>query len=193
MTTQTEMFPKTELDEATAVLSHLMSERDKAVKACTAADDKLNDAIERVRKQQHVVNRLQAMMPAAEPVVDAEASEDEDEAEDAEVLQIEGDVLDPITGEVTRSVTCPDCDGDGRIPDATGGGHHGTCETCQGEGTIRSAITSEPGAQALAEGLEPVAEEMLADLENEGVIVGGQEPEDSGDALADDEVEDDAA
>jgi hypothetical protein len=143
MTTQTEMFPKTELDEATAVLSHLMSERDKAVKACTAADDKLNDAIERVRKQQHVVNRLQSMMPAAEPVVDAEASEDEGEAEDAEVLQIEGDVLDPITGEVTSAAAgdvCPDCDGDGRIPDESGGGHHGTCETCQGSGRVDAEL-----------------------------------------------------
>jgi hypothetical protein len=155
MNDQTTMFPKTELDEATAVLSHLMSERDKAVKACTAADDKLNDAIERVRKQQHVVNKLQSMMPAPEPVVDAEASDDEGEAEDAEVLQIEGDVLDPITGEVTA--------------------------------------TAEPGAQALAEGLEPVAEEMLADLASEGVMVSDEEPEDA-EALADDEdVEDDAA
>ncbi len=111
MTTQTEMFPKTELDEATAVLSHLMSERDKAVKACAAADDKLAEAIERVRKQQHVVKRLQAMMPAAESEVDAEVSEADDVAEDAEVLAIEGDVVDPITGEVTSRAGCEATDG----------------------------------------------------------------------------------
>lgn len=31
--------------------------------------------------------------------------------------------------------SCPACDGDGRIPDKTGGGHHGTCKTCGGTGT----------------------------------------------------------
>lgn len=30
--------------------------------------------------------------------------------------------------------TCPACDGDGRIPDKTGGGHHGVCKTCGGSG-----------------------------------------------------------
>jgi hypothetical protein len=29
---------------------------------------------------------------------------------------------------------CPACDGDGRIPDKTGGGHHGVCKTCAGTG-----------------------------------------------------------
>jgi hypothetical protein len=95
---QTEAFPKTELDEATAVLSHLLSEKEKAAKASVAADDKLDDAVDRVRQQKHVVARLQSMMPAAEPVTEATA--EEDDIEDAEVLQIEGDVLDPITGEV---------------------------------------------------------------------------------------------
>lgn len=29
---------------------------------------------------------------------------------------------------------CPACEGDGRVKDKTGGGHHGTCETCGGTG-----------------------------------------------------------
>lgn len=125
MTTQTTLFPKTELDEATAVLAHLVTEEEKADKASDAADQKVADTASRARKQRHVVARLQAMMPAAEPAADAEATEGD--IEDAEVLQIEGDVLDPITGEVV-------------------------------------------GKEALAEGLEPVAEEMLADLADEGII-----------------------
>jgi DnaJ-class molecular chaperone len=32
--------------------------------------------------------------------------------------------------------TCPACDGDGRIPDKRGGGHHGTCPECGGSGTV---------------------------------------------------------
>jgi hypothetical protein len=31
-------------------------------------------------------------------------------------------------------VNCPTCDGDGRQPDKSGGGHHGTCKTCGGLG-----------------------------------------------------------
>lgn len=64
-TTQTEMFPATELDEALAVLDHLLGEKDKAKKASDAAWDKYDEALERVAKQRHVVARLQAMMPAA--------------------------------------------------------------------------------------------------------------------------------
>lgn len=168
MTTQTTLFPKTELDEATAVLAHLISEEEKADKAADAAGQKAADTVSRVRKQRHVVAKLQAMMPAAEPIVDGETAPED--IEDAEILQIEGDVLDPITGEVTRTSICPDCDGDGRIPDKSGGGNHGTCETCEGTGAVHVPAQDEPGSRALAEGLEPVAEAMLADLADEGVI-----------------------
>ena len=113
MTTQTEMFPKTELDEATAVLNHLIAEEEKADKAVGNAEEKAYEASQRVLKQRHVVARLASMMPAAEPIVEGE--EVADDVEDAVVLEIEGDVLDPITGEVTRprqdhALRCPSCD-----------------------------------------------------------------------------------
>ena len=129
MTTQFKMFPKTELDEATLVLNHLIAEEEKAEKALDSAEQKSADASMQVRKQRHVVAKLQAMMPAAEPTVT-------DDVEEAEFLQIEGDVLDPITGEVTSKDqreegdhwTCPDCHGDGR-----GDGAH-KCKACDGTG-----------------------------------------------------------
>ncbi len=167
MTTQTEFFPKTELDQAHQILSHLVSEQEKAETALDNAEKKVGECGSRAYKQRQVIAWLQDKMPAAEPITDSEGADD---IEDAEILQIEGDVLDPITGEVTRSTVCPDCDGDGRILDKSGGGHHGTCETCEGSGTVRAPATPEPGVQALAEGLEPVAEEMLADMVSEGVI-----------------------
>lgn len=95
--TQTEFFPKTELDEATHVLNHLIAEQEKAEKAVDSAQEKLYQAGQRVAKQRHVVARLASMMPAAEPDLEGEAADD---AEDAEVFGIEGDVLDPITGEI---------------------------------------------------------------------------------------------
>jgi hypothetical protein len=167
MTTQTEMFPKTELDEATAVLNHLITEQEKAEKAADSAEQKSSDAGWRVVKQRHVVAKLQSMMPAAEPMVESDFFGD---VEDAEILEIESDVLDPITGEVISKagpttgplaegleplaeemlaelasegvivneddvrMTCPGCGGDGRIPDKTGGGHHGSCLRCGGSG-----------------------------------------------------------
>ena len=135
MTTQTTLFPKTELDEATAVLAHLITEEEKADKASDAADQKVADTASRARKQRHVVARLQAMMPAAEPIAEGEVVSDD--VEDAEVLQIEGDVLDPITGEVTSIPVagweCLTCNGEGRLLDKTGGGHH-KCKACDGTG-----------------------------------------------------------
>lgn len=37
-------------------------------------------------------------------------------------------------GLVIEAGVCPACDGDGRIPDKSGGGHHGTCPLCGGSG-----------------------------------------------------------
>lgn len=36
------------------------------------------------------------------------------------------------------SPICPACRGDGRTPDKTGGGHHGTCSACGGSGWVTS-------------------------------------------------------
>lgn len=151
MLEQMEAFPKTELDEATAVLSHLIGEEEKAKKASIAADDKLADAVYRVRQQRHVVARLQSMMPAAEPV--AQATAEDDDIEDAEVLRIEGDVLDPITGEIMEQYDsiCGDCGGDGRLEDRTGGGHH-KCRTCDGTGIIVMERPAPPVVIALYPG-----------------------------------------
>ena len=41
-----------------------------------------------------------------------------------------------VTIEVAR--VCPECRGDGRIPDESGGGHHGTCKFCGGSKVVTS-------------------------------------------------------
>ena len=66
MAKQTEMFPKTELDEATAILNHLEGDLQKAEKAATAATDKAYDALMRVQAQKHVVKLIQGQMPAVD-------------------------------------------------------------------------------------------------------------------------------
>ena len=99
---QTSWIPKTELDEATAVLAHLLEERKAKAKSMGTAETNYEEACERVTQQQHVVDALQAQMPAAEPAPMEGEAED---CEDAEIVddsrQIEGDTLDPETGEVT--------------------------------------------------------------------------------------------
>ena len=41
---------------------------------------------------------------------------------------------------------CPECQGDGRILDKSGGGHHGKCKTCLGTGTVPSDLGLRPDA-----------------------------------------------
>jgi len=53
---------------------------------------------------------------------------------------IGADVLAGRMRKARKAVVCPDCDGDGRIPDKTGGGHHGTCPTCDGTGVIGEEV-----------------------------------------------------
>jgi hypothetical protein len=57
------------------------------------------------------------------------------------IVITEAPAVDPITGEVEASAVerydsiCPDCGGDGRLDDRTGGGHH-KCKACDGTGKI---------------------------------------------------------
>lgn len=139
MSAQTEMFPKTELDDANAVLNKLLADEEKAEKACGTADEKLSQIQYLILRQRRVISHLQTRMPATDPAPEVVG---EDVVEEAEwkPLAIEGDVLDPETGEIMSRLTCPDCDGDGRIPDKTGGGHHGTCPTCGGSGRVDGTL-----------------------------------------------------
>lgn len=106
MITQTELFPKTELDEATAVLNHLVTEQDKADKASETAEQKECEARVRVVKQRHVVARLQSMMPPVEAAAEMKRAAEEAgigltlEVGDEEVVVCEPPAVDPITGEV---------------------------------------------------------------------------------------------
>ena len=68
MVKQVEMFPKTELDEATAILQHLEGDLEKALAAVEKANDRAYDAQMRVTKQKHVVKLIQAQMPAVDPM-----------------------------------------------------------------------------------------------------------------------------
>ena len=103
---QIEAFPKTELDEATAVLNHLIAEQDKADKAVESAQEKQYQTRQRAVKQRHVVARLQSMMPPAEAAAEMKRGAEEAgigltfKAGDEEVVVCEPTAVDPITGEV---------------------------------------------------------------------------------------------
>jgi hypothetical protein len=78
---QTTFLPKTQLDEAQAILRHLEAEEEKAEKAVDAAGEKCVDAQVRVRKQRSVIDYLQKQIgaPVADEFVEAEDAEIVDE------------------------------------------------------------------------------------------------------------------
>ena len=162
--TQTELFPMSAVDIATAFLDHFEDECEKRLKAVISAKDKLLDAqklrdmaeAELRRAQDHVpsgpiANAAEALKAAAQAngfgVTLAAGGE--------EVVVCEPPEVDPVTGEVAANTgekmeqgevapttvsttverTCPECDGYGRLPDKTGGGHH-RCRECDGTGKI---------------------------------------------------------
>jgi hypothetical protein len=69
---QTEMFVKSELDDATAVLKHLKAEQKKRLKAVDTAESNLAEIEERVEEQERVISRIQSQLPPAEPTPEAE-------------------------------------------------------------------------------------------------------------------------
>ena len=105
---QETMFPKTELDEAHAVLSKLLADQEKAETAIDNAEKKHSEITMLVSKQRHVIKRLQSMMPPADSVVDGHATEETEDADFEPIAEIEGDVLDPITGEVVSKADSGD-------------------------------------------------------------------------------------
>ena len=172
MTTQTEMFPAAEADRAQAVLNFLLTRREKAEKALATAKTNLDDIIVLITKQEHIVHTLREQAITTPTIVDPlyAMADAEPEPEDAEVLAIDGVAVAPdgseydtATGEVidqepepapADGAVCPACDGDGRIPDKTGGGHHGTCQTCGGSGRVEDEKKACPMDDPSCEGGE---------------------------------------
>lgn len=82
---QIEMFPKTELDEATEVLQHLNAQVEKAQESYARAGEKLNEAEERAARQRHVVKHLERVIADGEKSLAAGSM---------------GIPVDPATGEI---------------------------------------------------------------------------------------------
>jgi len=68
MTTQTELFPKTEIDDANAVLNKLLADREKAEKAVATAKEKLDAIDVLIRRQQGVIRHLGKRQPLDDAV-----------------------------------------------------------------------------------------------------------------------------
>jgi hypothetical protein len=92
---QTEMFVKSELDDATAVLAHLTAERKKRLKAVDTAESNLDEIETRVSEQKRVIARIQSQLPAADPTPEAapeaEVIDEEVPDEDVEIEMDESD------------------------------------------------------------------------------------------------------
>jgi hypothetical protein len=91
---QTEMFVKSELDDATAVLSHLLAERKKRIKAVNIAESNLDKIEQRVEEQKRVIARIQSQMPAATTTPEADPAEPEPAEEESEEVPDEDVEID---------------------------------------------------------------------------------------------------
>jgi len=155
MTEQEQLFPRTKVETAEVFLEHFQADVESSDKALGNARVRLRAATE--LRDLAEVNLMRAQRDQ-EMEVEVGAEDVTDEIEDAEVLQIEGEVVDPITGEVETAgyvdvgrlaPPCPDCDGRGGILDEDGGGHHGTCKTCKGTGLASAAASFEGEESAM--------------------------------------------
>ncbi len=161
--TQTELFPMSAVDIATAFLAHFEDECEKRLKAVISANDKLLDAQKLRDMAEAELRRAQDHVPSGPIANAAEALKSAAQANGLgvtfaaggeEVVVCEPPEVDPVTGEVaantgekmeqgevaptvstTAERTCPECAGDGRLPDKTGGGRH-RCRECDGTGKI---------------------------------------------------------
>lgn len=164
MTTQTEMyeqtqaFPRstleileqlrgvhaTELDRAIDTLDSL-GDDEKIAKRYDKAEEKVAGCRELLRNIDKAIEELRMMEnPTAEDIV-RQMQREAVESGTTVTLSAGGESVtfsadvDPITDEVdNRNVgkKCPDCQGDGRLPDKTGGGHH-RCKKCEGTGSLQ--------------------------------------------------------
>ena len=108
--TQTELLPKTELDDANAVLNKLLADEEKAEKAVGTAEEKLDAIDALIRRQQGVIRYLGRKQPfetAEEAVRNMQRTAEE--AGFGVSLEVDGETVvlaeppvpvDPETGEV---------------------------------------------------------------------------------------------
>ena len=156
MNDQLQAFPMSAVDIATAFLAHFEDECEKRLKSVLAANDKLLDAQHLRDMAEAELRRAQDHVPSGPISAVLEALKNGDPTNGLGVTFAAGGeevvvcepamgsgalTVDMDTGEVTPTVsttaerTCPECAGDGRLPDKTGGGRH-RCRECDGTGKI---------------------------------------------------------
>ena len=163
--TQDTLFPMTQIEAAELFRAHFDTLVEHQLKRVLSANDKLTelqhlrDLADRAVLQAKAADQAPAVGPDGGAGFLAHAAEVaqvgheiayvvNSGAADSDGLTVTAtvDTVDPVTGEVARSVTtyvdrsCPECAGDGRLPDKTGGGHH-RCRECAGKGTLTETVT----------------------------------------------------
>ena len=160
MTPQDTLFPMTQIEAAELFRAHFDTLVKHQLKRVLSANDKLTE----LQQLRDLADRAVLQAKAADQVTTvaagggagfisnaAEVAQVGHEiayvvnsgAADSDGLAVTAvvDTVDPVTGEVAKSVTtyvdrpCPECAGYGRLPDKTGGGHH-RCRECDGTGNI---------------------------------------------------------
>jgi hypothetical protein len=155
MTTQLQAFVPTIPDLALRYQARVESDLEAALGRLIKAQTKVDE----LRDELAVVNAAMAAAPSASVVYNGPAN-----------TTVTIPPVDPVTGELPDTVPeirtatvvssehtrpCADCDGDGRLPDKTGGGHH-RCKACGGTGRVKSPLPPDTGVLTVSgPGVEP--------------------------------------
>lgn len=140
MTAQLEAFPKTARELAEEFLQHFQDDVEKAEKALVSAESRLcaarllrDDAEENLRRVIAGDGNPYLRAAADLGLVDPETGEVRDPEDGMTDAEADAALTAAVFADVADPDACPDCHGEGRLPDKTGGGHH-TCNACHGSG-----------------------------------------------------------
>lgn len=132
---QNRMFPPTVEELLAQYRRRLEDDLERAADRWAKAGEKKDDALDALAAFDAAISAHAAVPPIG--VEELLPVNELEEAADA----------DPFSGELTvnpleeaddqGSRPCPECHGEGRLPDRTGGGHH-RCRNCRGTGSVPS-------------------------------------------------------
>jgi hypothetical protein len=141
---QEQLFELSGNDRAQHVLHRLKSIYELAAQRVVKASDKLDELVRQREATGAVLidfykltlaPQVESSVSQAAPSLLQKVADRVNAGElDSPGTTVRVELVNESAVETPLREACPKCKGDGRIPDKTGGGHHGTCSECGGTG-----------------------------------------------------------